>query len=65
MTDTAMSVDEFAKHFDMALHRQDSLESDIRAHAHAARDAGVAACYTNSFWTPVVAEVLQLSLIHI
>lgn len=60
-----LSVPEFAKHFDMALHRQDSLESDIRAHAQAARDAGVAACYTNSYWTPVVAEVLAGSDVRV
>ena len=60
-----MTVAEYAKHFDMALHKQDSLETDIRAHAQAARDAGVAACYTNSYWTPVVAEVLQGSDVHV
>lgn len=60
-----MTVAEYAKHFDMALHKQDSLETDIRAHAQAARDAVVAACYTNSYWTPVVAEVLQGSDVHV
>ena len=60
-----MTVAEYAKHFDMALHKQDSLETDIRAHAQAARDAGVAACYTNSYWTPVGAEVLQGSDVHV
>ena len=60
-----MTVAEYAKHFDMALHKQDSLETDIRAHAQAARDAGVAACYTNSYWTPVVAEVLQGSDVRV
>jgi deoxyribose-phosphate aldolase len=54
-----MSVADYAQHFDMALHQQASKEADIRAHAQAARDAGVATCYTNSFWVPVVAEVLQ------
>jgi deoxyribose-phosphate aldolase len=53
-----MTVAEYAQHFDMALHQQASLEADIRAHAQAARDAGVATCYTNSFWVPAVAEVL-------
>ena len=60
-----MTVAEYAKHFDMALHKQDSLETDIRAHAQAARDAGVAACSTNSYWTPVGAEVLQGSDVHV
>lgn len=53
-----MTVAEYAKHFDMALHLQSVTEDDIRAHARAARAAGVAACYTSSFWTPVVAEEL-------
>lgn len=54
-----LTVEEYAKHFDMALHLQSSTEQDIREHAQAARAANVAACYTNSFWTPVVAEELR------
>lgn len=53
-----LTVPQYAQHLDMALHLQSSTEEDIREHATAARDAGVAACYTNSYWTPVVAEVL-------
>lgn len=60
-----LTVPEYAKHFDMALHRQDSTEADIRNHAQRARDAGVAACYTNSFWTPVVADVLDGSDVRV
>lgn len=60
-----MTTAEYAKHFDMALHKQDSLESDIREHARAARRAGVAACYTNSYWTPVVAEELAGSDVRV
>lgn len=60
-----LTVADFAKHFDMALHLQSSTEHDIRAHAQAARDANVAACYTNSFWTPVVAEELAGSDVHV
>jgi deoxyribose-phosphate aldolase len=59
-----MTVAEYAKHLDMALHLQDSTEDTIRAHAQTARDAGVASCYTNSFWTPVVVEVLTGSDVH-
>lgn len=60
-----LSVAEFAKHLDMALHLQDSTEEDIREHARAARGANVAACYTNSYWTPVVAEELAGSDVHV
>ena len=60
-----LSVAEFAKHFDMALHLQSSTEQDIREHARAAREANVAACYTNSYWTPVVAEELKGSDVHV
>lgn len=54
-----MTVAEYAKHFDMALHLQNSTEAEIRDHARGARAANVAACYTSSFWTPVVAEELK------
>lgn len=60
----AMTVAEYAKHLDMALHLQSSTEEDIRKHARRAREANVAACYTNSFWTPVVAEELDGSDVH-
>lgn len=60
-----LTVAEYAKHFDMALHLQSSTEENIRAHARAARSAGVAACYTNSFWTPVVAEELRGSDVRV
>ncbi|MCI1675344.1 MAG: deoxyribose-phosphate aldolase [Ancrocorticia sp.] len=61
----AMTVAEYAKHFDMALHLQSSTEETIREHARMAREAGVAACYTNSFWTPVVAEELKGSDVRV
>jgi len=54
----ALTVEEYAQHFDMALHAQNSTEADIRTLARAARAAGVSGCYTNSFWVPVVAEEL-------
>lgn len=60
-----LTVPQYAKHFDMALHLQSSTEDDIREHAQTARDAGVAACYTNSFWTPVVADVLKGSDVRV
>lgn len=60
-----LTVEEYAKHFDMALHLQSSTEQDIREHARAARAANVAACYTNSFWIPVVAEELRGSDVRV
>lgn len=60
-----LTVEQYAKHFDMALHLQSSTEADIRAHAQRAREAGVAACYTNSMWTPIVAEELAGSDIRV
>lgn len=60
-----LTVPQYAKHFDMALHLQSSTEDDIRKHAQTARDVGVAACYTNSFWTPVVADVLKGSDVRV
>jgi deoxyribose-phosphate aldolase len=50
---------EYAKHLDKAMHQQSLTEPEIRAAAGDARDAGVAAFYTNSYWVPVVAEVLH------
>ncbi|WP_034284643.1 deoxyribose-phosphate aldolase [Schaalia suimastitidis] len=60
-----LTVSEYAKHFDMALHLQSSTEDDIRKHARQARETGVAACYTNSMWTPVVAEELAGSDVRV
>lgn len=60
-----LTVAQYAKHFDMALHLQSSTEHDIREHARAARGANVAACYTNSYWTPVVAEELAGSDVRV
>lgn len=60
-----LTVAEYAKHLDMALHLQSSTEGDIRAAARAARGAEVAAFYTNPCWTPVVAEELAGSDVRI
>lgn len=60
-----LSVEAYAKHFDMALHLQSSTEADIRRHAQTARETNVSACYTNSFWVPVVAEVLAGSDVRV
>lgn len=54
-----LSVAQYAKHLDMALHLQRLGEADIRAAAGDARRAGVAAFYTNPYWTPAVAEELD------
>jgi len=61
----AITVEDYAKHFDMALHLQSSTEADIRQHAQAARKANVSGCYTNSFWVPVVAEELAGSDVRV
>jgi len=61
----SMTVAEYAKHFDMALHLQSSTEADIRHHAQLARQADVSGCYTNSFWVPVVAEELAGSDVRV
>jgi deoxyribose-phosphate aldolase len=53
-----MTVAEYAKHLDMALHLQSLPEADIRAAAREARAADVAAFYTNPYWTPAVVEEL-------
>lgn len=49
---------EYAKHLDMAMHLQSLTETDIRSAAARAREAGVAAFYTNSYWISTVADVL-------
>src|ERR1700761_2870528 len=56
---------EYAKHLDMAMHLQSLTEPEIRRAAGEARAAGVAAFYTNSFWVPVVADVLAGSDVHV
>jgi deoxyribose-phosphate aldolase len=60
-----MTPAEYAKHLDMALHLQSSTEADIRESAAAAREADVAAFYTNPYWTPVVAEMLAGSDVRV
>lgn len=60
-----LTVQAYAKHFDMALHLQSSTEADIRLHAQTARATGVSGCYTNSFWVPVVAEELAGSDVRV
>ena len=60
-----LTVAEYAKHLDMALHLQRLPEADIRQAARQARDAGVAAFYTNPFWTPAVAEELAGSDVRV
>lgn len=56
---------EYAKHLDMALHLQSLTEAEIRAGAAQARAAGVAAFYSNSYWTPVVASELAGSDVRV
>ena len=60
-----LTVAEYAKHLDMAVHLQKLGEADIRQYARQAREADVAAFYTNPFWTPVVAEELAGSDVRV
>lgn len=60
-----LSVGEYAKKFDMAVLAQDTTESAIRTGCERARDYRVAAYYTTPTWTPVVAEVLRGSDVHV
>lgn len=60
-----MTAAQYAKHLDMALHRQNSTDADIRQAAQEARAAGVAAFYTNPCWTTVVADELAGSDVRI
>jgi deoxyribose-phosphate aldolase len=60
-----LSPSEYAKHLDMAFHLQSLTEPDIRSSAAEARAAGVAAFYTNSYWVPVVADVLAGSDVRV
>ena len=54
-----LSVNEYAKKFDMAVLAQDTPENAIRTGCEHARDYHVAAYYTTPTWTPLVAEVLR------
>lgn len=56
---------EYAKHLDMAMHQQSLMESEIRAAAGQARAAGVAAFYSNSYWTSAVADELAGSDVRV
>ncbi len=56
---------EYAKHLDMALHLQSLTEGEIRAAAGEARKAGVAAFYSNSYWTSAVAAELADSDVRV
>jgi deoxyribose-phosphate aldolase len=60
-----LSVSEYAKKFDMAVLAQDTTESVIRTGCERARDYRVAAYYTTPTWTPLVAEVLRGSDVHV
>lgn len=60
-----LTVEEYAKHLDMAVHLQKLGEDDIRQYARQAREADVAAFYTNPFWNKVVAEELAGSDVRV
>ena len=60
-----LSVSGYAKKFDMAVLAQDTAEDAIRTGCEQARDYRVAAYYTTPTWTPLVAEVLRGSDVHV
>lgn len=59
------SVAEFATHLDFALHQPSLTADDIRAGARLARESGVAAFYTNTAWTELVAAELAGSGVRV
>ena len=60
-----LTVEQYAKKFDMAVLAPDTVESAIRTGAEGARERDLAAYYTTPTWTPVVAEVLRGSDVHV
>jgi deoxyribose-phosphate aldolase len=54
-----LTIDEYAKRFDMAVLAQDTTADVIRSGAEGARDYSLAAYYTTPTWTPLVVDVLQ------
>ncbi len=54
-----LTVAEFAKHFDLALHRQDVGKQTILEYCALAKQKQVSAFYTNPYWSPLVAQELQ------
>ena len=60
-----LSVSEYAKKFDMAVLAQDTTENAILTGCARARDYRVAAYYTTPTWTPLVAETLRGSDVHV
>jgi deoxyribose-phosphate aldolase len=60
-----LTVEQYAKKFDMAILAQDTVASAIRTGAEGARDRDLAAFYTTPTWTPLVAEVLRGSDVHV
>lgn len=60
-----LTVEQFAKVFDMALLKQDTRESAIREAARTARKYGMAALYTTPCWTGAVAEELAGSDVRV
>ena len=53
------TVAEFAKHFDLALHKQDVGKDEILSYCDTAREKQVSAFYTNPYWSPLVAKQLD------
>ncbi|MDP9859557.1 deoxyribose-phosphate aldolase [Olsenella profusa DSM 13989] len=59
------TVEQFAKHFDTAFLSPALTEDEVRRQAKIALDYHVATFYTNPIWTPVVAEILGGTDVHI
>lgn len=54
-----LTVAQFAKHFDLALHQQDVGKRVILDYCALACDKQVSAFYTNPYWSPLVARELD------
>ena len=60
-----LTVEQYAKRFDMAVLAPDTVESAIHDGAQGARERDLAAYYTTPTWTPLVADVLRGSDVHV
>lgn len=60
-----MTTRQFAKHLDMAAHQPNLTTDEVRQRARIARDLDVAAFYTNTYWTSLVANELHGSSVRV
>lgn len=54
-----MSVEEFAKHFDLAIHNQSLGKAEILKYVDIAKEKKPSALYTNPHWSAMVAKELE------